>query len=128
MGVQVLGCFLFFVFIYLKRLNHRSDLCRGVRLHFFPSVDHFELGGIYVEFRWRRRVSNRGINGLGDSLSDGRIEWRRDGWRIGATILTKLKIFLLKDREHVEESEDYSFAFHENLAVPMIHQIVSRIL
>jgi len=115
-GVEVLGCFLFFVFIYLKRLNHMSDLCRGVRLHFFPPVDHFELGGVYVEFRWRRRVNNRWING------------RSDGRRIGATILAKLKIFLLKDGEHVEESEDYSFAFHEHLAVPMIHQIVSRIL
>lgn len=77
-------------------------------------------------------MSNRWINGLADRLSNGRTQgWtygRIDGWRIGATILAKLKIFLLKDGEHVEESEDYSFAFHEHLAVPMIHQIVSRIL
>ena len=77
-------------------------------------------------------MSNRWFDGLGDRLrngwNEGQRNGRRDGWRIGATILTKLKIFLLKDREHVEESEDYSFAFHENLAVPMIHQIVSRIL
>ena len=61
-------------------------------------------------------------------IRSGRFCLQDHRWREGLLILIVFEILFFKDRENVEESEEYSFAFHEYLAVPMIQQKVSGVL